>query len=115
MNTPGSLRRPVIPVLAWSLGSLSLALAVMAMVFLTLDRPTLGESDAQHPLGAPVSVVIRLAIAALGVVVIFRQPENAAGWLIWGYGAVGLLDHFATQYAIHTLGAQPGSLPAGEV
>ncbi len=115
LNTPGSPRRPVSAVMAWFLGLLPVALALAALVLLTVDRSMLGEGYADHGLQSIVSVVIRLAIAVLGVIVISRHPENAVGWLIWAYGGLGLLDHFTTQYAIHTLGAQTGSLPAGEV
>jgi len=114
MTSPASPRRPIILVLAWSLGLLSLALAVAALLLLVIDLSKPGENPAEFTLESIVSVVIRLAIAVLGVVVVFRQPENAVGWLVWAYGGLGLLDHFTTQYAIHTLGAQPGSLPAGE-
>src|SRR5438477_12316307 len=108
MNTPVSPRRPVIAVMAWFLGLLLLALALATLLLLTLDLSRLGEGGPDYALRSSVSVVIRLAIAALGAVVIWHRPENAVGWLIWGYGALGLLEHFTTQYAIHTLGPEPG-------
>src|SRR5215217_4694275 len=114
MNTPRSLRHPAISMLPWSLGLLSVGLAVAALLLLAVDGSTTSAGDAKYALESIVSVAIRLAIAALGVVVIWRRPENAVGWLIWAYGGLGLLEHFTTQYAIHTLRAAPGSLPAGE-
>src|SRR5438876_4863596 len=114
MNTPDSPGRPVITMLAWSLGLLSLALAAAALLLLATDRSSLGVGDFKF-VESVTSVVVRLAIAALGALVISRRPENAVGWLIWAYGGLGLLDHFTTQYAIHTLGADPGSLPAGDL
>src|SRR5947209_20550043 len=115
MNTPVSPRRPVIAVMAWFLALFPLALALAALLLLTLDIPRLGEGSTDYALRSSISLVIRLAIAALGALVISRRPENAVGWLIWAYGGLGLLEHFTSQYAIHSLGADPGSLPAGEV
>src|SRR5437762_11754532 len=115
MNTPVSPRRPVIAVMAWFLGLLPLALALAVLLLLTLDLSRLGDGGPDYALRSTVSVVIRLAIAALGALVISRRSENAVGWLIWAYGGLGLLEHFTSQYAIHSLGADPGSLPAEEV
>src|SRR6266567_8201815 len=116
MNTPGSPRGPVSTMLAaWSLGLFSLALAAAALLLLASDRSSLGDGDVEFRVASVVSTVVRLAIAVLGALVISRRPENVVGWLIWSSGGVALLDHFTTQYAIHTLGADPGSLPAGEV
>src|SRR5438477_11699642 len=113
MNTPGFPRGQVITVVAWSLGLFALALALATLLLLTLDLSGLGEGGPDYALRSIVSVVIRLAIAALGAVVIWRLPENAVGWRIWGYGALGLLGHFTSQYAIHPLGAEAVSLPVG--
>jgi signal transduction histidine kinase len=115
MNTLVSPRRPVIAVTAWFLGLLPLALALATLLLLTLDLSRLGEGGPDYALRSIVSVVIRVAIAALGAFVISRRSENAVGWLIWAYGGLGLLEHFTHEYAIHTLGGDPGSLPAGEV
>src|SRR5205823_10383227 len=115
MNTPVSPRRPVIAMMAWFLGLFPLALALAALLLLALDISRLGAGGPDYGLRSIVSVVIRLAIAALGALVISRRPENAVGWLIWAYGGLGLLEHFTSQYAMRTLGADPGSLPAGEV
>jgi hypothetical protein len=115
MNIPDLPRRQVVTVLAWALVALSLVLAAAALLLLALDRSSLGAGDVEYGAESVASVVVRLAIAALGAAVISRRPENSVGWFIWAYGALALLEHFTTQYAIHTLGADPGSLPAGEV
>src|SRR5437899_2458967 len=115
MNTPVSPRRPVITAMIWFLGLLPLALTLATLLLLTLDVPRLGEGGPDYALRSVVSVVIRLAIAALGALVVSRRSENAVGWLIWAYGGVGLFEHFTNEYAIHTLGVDRGSLPAGEV
>src|SRR5438477_421607 len=112
MDVPDLSRRPVVTVLAWFLGALASILAAAALLLLALDRSFLGAGDAEYGVESVSSVVVRLAIAALGAVVISRRPENSVGWLIWASGGVALLDNFTTQYAIHTLGADPGSLPA---
>lgn len=115
MNTLVSPRRPVIAVTASFLGLLPLALALATLLLLALDLSRLGEGGPDYALRSIVSVVIRVAIAALGAFVISRQSENVVGWLIWAYGGLGLLEHFTHEYAIHTLGGDPGSLPGGEV
>jgi hypothetical protein len=102
-------------VLAWSLGALSAALAALALVLLALDSASLGDGGFEYAVETVSSVVVRLAIAVLGAIVISRQPDNRVGWIIYVYGALALWEHATEQAAIHTLGTDPGSLPAGDL
>jgi hypothetical protein len=55
-----------------------------------------------------------LADATVGAIVASRRPENPVGWLLCLAGVTVSTSSFASQYAIYTLLAQPGSLPGGE-
>src|SRR2546423_12073718 len=102
MKTLVSPRRLVIAVTAWFLGLLPLALALATLLLLTLDRSRLGEGGPDYALRSIFSVVIRLAIAALGAFVISRRSENAVGWLIWAYcGVGGGLNNHHTRHPHH--------------
>ncbi len=52
--------------------------------------------------------------ATVGAIVASRRPENPVGWLLCLSGVVVGTSSFTSQYAIYTLLARPGSLPAGE-
>jgi hypothetical protein len=50
----------------------------------------------------------------VGALVASRRPENPVGWLLCLYGLAISISYFCAEYAIYTLLARPGSLPAGE-
>jgi hypothetical protein len=55
-----------------------------------------------------------LSYAPIGALIAARRPANPVGWLLCLNGVALSIGHFSAQYAIYTLLAQPGSLPAGE-
>jgi hypothetical protein len=99
--------------LAWSLWALSLALTALSLLFLVLNM--------SHP-DVPVysfwaeDVLFSIGYSTVGAVIIPRMSqENPIGWLFCAIGFLWAVIHFLGEYAIYTLLAAPGSLPAGEV
>jgi hypothetical protein len=98
--------------LAWSMCALSLALAALSLLLLTLNL--------SHPEGYIFdywlqNTVIAAAFSTVGAVVTSRRPNNIIGWLSCAIGLTLGLNHFVAEYAIYALLAQSGSLPGGEV
>src|ERR671920_1733680 len=96
--------------LAWSLWAITVALTALSalLVVLSLSRPNTPVFDWWF---GNTFVVID---ATVGAIVASRRPENPVGWLLCLSGVVVGTSSFTSQYAIYTLLARPGSLPAGE-
>jgi hypothetical protein len=93
--------------LAWSLCALSLVLTALGLWLSNLNQP-----------GTPVyepwldNTLSALSYAPIGALVASRRPANPVGWLVCMYGFVIALSFFCAEYAIYTLLAELGSLPA---
>jgi hypothetical protein len=99
--------------LAWSLWALSMALTALSLLLLILNS--------SHP-EVPVytfwaeNVLFSVGYSTVGTVIVPRLPSgNAIGWLFCAIGLLWAVIHFIGEYAIYTLLAAPGSLPAGEL
>jgi hypothetical protein len=96
--------------LAWLLCALSLILTAAGLWLFNLNL--------SHP-GTPVyepwldNSLSALSYAPIGALVASRRPANPVGWLVCLYGFVIALSYICAEYAIYTLLAAPGSLPAG--
>ncbi|MBA3490832.1 MAG: hypothetical protein H0T55_01975 [Rubrobacteraceae bacterium] len=96
--------------LAWSLWALSVALTGLSLLLLVLILRYPNSYIFDWWLGNALVVVD----ATVGAIVASRRPENPVGWLLCLSGVVVGTSSFTSQYAIYTLLARPGSLPAGE-
>jgi hypothetical protein len=99
--------------LAWSLWALSMALTALSLLLLILHS--------SHP-EVPVytfwaeNVLFSVGYSTVGAVIVPRLPSgNATGWLFCAIGLLWAVIHLIGEYAIYTLLAAPGSLPAGEL
>jgi hypothetical protein len=98
--------------LAWSLWVLSMALTALSLLLLVLNS--------SHP-EVPVytfwveNVLFSVGYSTVGAVIVPRMPsENPIGWLFCAIGFLWAVIHLIGEYAIYTLLATPGSLPAGQ-
>jgi hypothetical protein len=98
---------------AWSMWALSLALTALSLLLLVLNL--------SHP-DVPVysfwaeNVLFSIGYSTVGAVIVPRMPqENRIGWLFCAIGLLWAVLHFIGEYAIYTLLAEPGSLPAGDL
>jgi len=92
--------------------ALSLALTALGLLFHVLNL--------SHP-SVPIfghwveSTLTGLSAPIVGAVIASRRNENPIGWLLCASGLLFGVAPLASEYAIYTLLAVPGSLPAGEV
>jgi hypothetical protein len=59
--------------------------------------------------------LVAVGYSTVGAVVASRLPDSIIGWLFCTIGLLFGVIHFCGEYAMYTLVAAPGSLPAGEV
>src|SRR5215208_1475882 len=103
----GGMSRRTATWLAWSMCALSCALTALSLLLLSLNL--------SHP-GVPIfdywleNTVVAAGFSTVGAVVISRHPNHVIGWLLCTAGLAVGLNHFSTEYAIHTLVGQPGTL-----
>jgi hypothetical protein len=98
--------------LVWSLCALSLALTAFSLLLLVLN---LSHPDVPiHPYWT-VNTLLAMGFSPVGAVIVPRiSPHNPIGWLFCMVGLLWGVTHFSAQYAIYTLLAVPGSLPASK-
>jgi hypothetical protein len=86
---------------------------VLSLLLLALNISQPGVHIFDHWLE---NTVLALGCSTVGAVVTpHLYPQNPIGWIFCVVGLLFAAVHFAAQYAIYTLLAVPGSLPAGEV
>jgi hypothetical protein len=99
--------------LAWLLWAFSLALTALSLLLLVLN---LSHPDVPVYAFWAENVLFSVGFSTVGAVIVPRMPaENPIGWLFCAIGLLWAVLHFSGQYAIYTLLAAPGSLPAGEL
>src|SRR5687768_860063 len=99
--------------LAWSLWALSLALTALSLLLLVLN---LSRPDVPVYSFWAENVLFSIGYSTVGAVIVPRMPqENRIGWLFCAIGLLWAVIHLIGEYAIYTLLAEPGSLPAGEL
>ncbi|HEX6230317.1 MAG TPA: GAF domain-containing sensor histidine kinase [Actinomycetota bacterium] len=106
------MRRPRTTFLAWALWGTCMALVAAAFLLLVLGRSA--PSSEEAPFRGFV-VLIAIAYPTVGFVVALRRPENPIGWLMLTGPLPLTVWVFAQEYAIYSLRASPGPLPAGEI
>ena len=97
---------------AWSMCALSLALTASSLMLLVLN---MSHPDVPiHPYWT-VDTLLAIGFAPVGAVIVPRIfSKNPIGWLFCVIGLLWAVMHFSAQYAIYTLLAVPGSLPASQ-
>jgi signal transduction histidine kinase len=99
---------------AWAIGGSSLVLMVATLVLMFVDRGAdLPENVGSWGPNDVFDMVVTLGVPILGIVVVNKQPKNAIGWLFLAAGVALAVAPLGQVYALHTLLADPGSLPAG--
>ena len=98
--------------IAWSVGVVSIALSLAALVLMASNRGTiLPEAIARRDLSTALDVAVNALVPVIGIVLATRAPRNVIGWLFLAAGLFLGLGSFAQEYAIRALLAEPGSLP----
>ena len=97
---------------AWYMCALSLALTASSLMLLVLN---MSHPDVPiHPYWT-VDTLLAIGFAPVGAVIVPRiSSKNPIGWLFCVIGLLWAVMHFSAQYAIYTLLAVTGSLPASQ-
>jgi signal transduction histidine kinase len=102
--------------LAWSIGTVSIALLIGALVLMFVDRdvalPASASSQAWN-FSNVLSTLVNILVPTIGILLASRRPKNRIGWLFLAAGLGLGLSAAAYTYGLRTLVADPGSLPAG--
>ena len=99
--------------LATTLALLTLAMTVVAMVFLVPDSAVLG-SEQLGSIGVAI-VILAVTFSIVGWLIAARRSENRIGWMFLVSGFLYALTAFSEAYAGYGLLAVPGSLPLADV
>jgi hypothetical protein len=97
--------------IAWALWALSIALTVLSLWLLVLSLSHPGVHIFVHWIEG---TVLAIGFSTVGALVAPRHSQNPMGWIFCAVGLLYAAVHFVAEYAIYTLLAAPGSLPAGE-
>ena len=95
--------------LAWSMCALSLALTALTFLLIVLILN----------LNTPIYffwlnlTVLSVGYSAIGAIIASRLPNHPIGWICCAIGFIAAVDHFAGEYAVYALLAQPHPLPGG--
>ncbi len=96
--------------LAWSVCALSLVVTALGLLLVALD---LLQPDTQVYDYWVENTILAFTFSVVGGVVASRRPGHPIGWLFCSVGFIGGIRLLSSEYAIHALLAQPGSLPGG--
>ena len=94
--------------------SLAAALVLGGILFSVLNRSA-DVAGEWGPVPSTFLVLVILGFVTMGVLVSYRRPGNAVGWIITGMGISLALSGFTESYGMYALYTDPGSLPVGEV
>ncbi|HEX4211927.1 MAG TPA: histidine kinase [Candidatus Dormibacteraeota bacterium] len=91
------------------------AICLAAVVFqaLSSSTPTSSAFGGSSFWDETMLVGFAFAFAAVGMVILSRQPWNTIGWLFMGIGLPWSLAVLTDGYARYTILVQPGALPGG--
>jgi hypothetical protein len=98
------------PWLAWALCALSLALTALDFLLIAMNVS----------LNTPVYVFwpeltsLAVGYSVIGTIIGSRLPNHPIGWICCAIGLIAAVDHFAGEYAVYALLAQPHTLPGGK-
>lgn len=103
--------------LAWSIGIVSITMLIGQLTLMFIDRRVAYSTDDifvfHWTFVSVLNVAVTMAIPVVGIVLASQRPSNPIGWLFLAAGFAEGAAGFGASYAIHTLIADPGSLPAG--
>lgn len=100
--------------LAWALWALALISFVVMGVFRFLNSST-PTAVPRNPLVLDSCfLLLFVAFATVGALVVSRWPGNAIGWIFWWLGFSFSLVGASEEYALYALVTEAGSLPGAE-
>jgi hypothetical protein len=106
------MSRRVAALLAWSVWTLCVVLAAIAVLLALLTPP--GPAKSNSNWGVFVSASL-LVYPTVGAFLASRRPENLIGWLLCAIGLLFVTEGFALVYAGYALSVEPDSLSGKQI
>ena len=95
--------------LAWAVCALSLTLTALNFLLIALNV----SLNVPAYVFWPELTSIAVGYSVLGAIIASRLPNHPIGWICCAIGLIAAVDHFAGEYAVFALLAQPHPLPGG--
>ena len=95
--------------LAWAVCALSLTLTALNFLLIALNV----SLNVPAYVFWPELTSIAVGYSVIGAIIASRLPHHPIGWLCCAIGLIAAVDHFAGEYSLYALVAQPHPLPGG--
>jgi hypothetical protein len=95
--------------LAWAVCALSLTLTALDFLLIAMNVSLKTPAYVFWPELTSLAV----GYSVIGAIIASRLPNHPIGWLCCAIGLIAAVDHFAGEYSLYTLVAQPHPLPGG--
>jgi hypothetical protein len=105
----GGTSRRLASWLAWAVCALSLTLTALNFLLIALNV----SLNVSAYVFWPELTSIAVGYSVIGAIIASRLPHHPIGWICCAIGLIAAVDHFAGEYAIFALLAQPHPLPGG--
>jgi hypothetical protein len=96
--------------LAWAVCTLSLTLTALNFLLIAMNV----SLNTPAYVFWPELTSLAVGYSVIGAIIASRLPNHPIGWLCCAIGLIAAVDHFAGEYAVYALLAQPQPLPVGE-
>src|SRR5215212_4862343 len=107
----GGTSRRLASRLAWAVCALSLALTALNFLLIALNV----SLNTPAYVFWPELTSLAVGYSVIGAIIASRQPKHPMGWICCAVGLIAAVDHFAGEYSIYALLAQPHPIPGGRV
>jgi hypothetical protein len=97
--------------LAWAACGLSLALTTLNFLLIALNV----SLNTPAYVFWPELTSLAVGYSVIGAIIASRQPKHPMGWICCAVGLIAAVDHFAGEYSVYALLAQPHPIPGGRV
>jgi hypothetical protein len=95
--------------LAWTVCALSLMLTALDFLLIAMNVSLKTPAYVFWPELTSLAV----GYSVIGAIIASRLPNHPIGWLCCAIGLIAAVDHFAGEYSLYALVAQPHPLPGG--
>ncbi|MDQ3912545.1 MAG: hypothetical protein M3305_12410, partial [Actinomycetota bacterium] len=95
--------------IAWSVCALSLGLTALTFLLIVL---ILNFNTPIYFFWLTLTV-LSVGYSVIGAIIASRLPNHPIGWICCAIGFIAAVDHFASEYGIYALLAEPHPLPGG--
>jgi hypothetical protein len=96
--------------LAWAVCTLSLTLTALNFLLIAMNV----SLNTPAYVFWPELTSLAVGYSVIGAIIASRLPNHPIGWLCCAIGLIAAVDHFAGEYAVYAILAQPQPLPVGE-